>query len=145
MSSRSAPSTSQHLRPRGELTDREAALDASAEGLTGAKDIRCMIPGCPDLASDQDALPAVSLGSRDARHAFAGELRLGGALWASFNCAARLLWIAWRFLRQVSGDDAYERYREHMAHAHPGQLTMSRSQYFRFCQEQKWNRVTRCC
>ena len=36
---------------------------------------------------------------------------LKGVLWASLSCAARLLGIAWCFLRQLSGDDAYERYR----------------------------------
>jgi uncharacterized short protein YbdD (DUF466 family) len=51
----------------------------------------------------------------------------------------------WRFLRQASGDDAYERYLEHMAGAHPGAAAMSRSQYFRFRQDEKWNRITRCC
>jgi uncharacterized short protein YbdD (DUF466 family) len=48
-------------------------------------------------------------------------------------------------LRQASGDDAYERYREHMLHAHPGSTVMSRSAYYRFRMEQKWNRLTRCC
>ena len=62
-----------------------------------------------------------------------------------FNCALRLLWSAWRFLRQASGDDAYERYLEHQALAHPDDPAMSRSQYFRFRQDQKWNRITRCC
>jgi len=52
---------------------------------------------------------------------------------------------AWILLRQASGDDAYERYCEHMLHAHPGSAVMSRSAYYRFRMEQKWNRLTRCC
>lgn len=107
-----------------------------------------MIPGCPDPASDAQAvvtLPVISLGSREVLQAFGGEMRSKGLRWAALNCATRLLWIAWHFLRQVSGDDAYERYREHMAHVHSDQRTMSRSEYFRFCQDQKWNRITRCC
>jgi uncharacterized short protein YbdD (DUF466 family) len=63
----------------------------------------------------------------------------------SCNRAWRSLWIAWRFLRQASGDDAYERYLQHMALEHPDRQTMSRSQYFRSCQDRKWNKISRCC
>jgi uncharacterized short protein YbdD (DUF466 family) len=63
--------------------------------------------------------------------------------------ALRLLWRelrrGWRFLRQVSGDDAYERYLEHVARFHPGEKPLSRAEHFRMRQEQKWNRVSRCC
>ena len=62
-----------------------------------------------------------------------------------FDEAGRLLSAVWRFLRQASGDDAYERYLEHIACEHPGTSPMNRAQYFRFRQEQKWNRITRCC
>jgi uncharacterized short protein YbdD (DUF466 family) len=61
------------------------------------------------------------------------------------HAAWRLARTAWTLLRQVSGDDAYERYREHMLQAHPGSAVMSRSAYYRFRMEQKWNRLTRCC
>jgi uncharacterized short protein YbdD (DUF466 family) len=57
----------------------------------------------------------------------------------------RLLRNGWRYLRHTSGDDAYERYVEHMALDHPGQPTMSRAQYFRLRQEQKWDGIKRCC
>ena len=135
------------------MSELERLFGRSAEGVTagllrddklGSTGGRCMVPGCPD-AADVVPLPAISLGSLDVLGAFAGDRRAKGVVWASLNCATRLLWIAWRFVRQVSGDDAYERYGEHMARVHPGQLTMSRSQYFRFCQNQKWNRITRCC
>jgi uncharacterized short protein YbdD (DUF466 family) len=68
--------------------------------------------------------------------------RLG---WGAADAAWRLLRSAWYFVREVSGDDAYERYREHVVEAHPGQPAMSRSEYYRVRTEQKWDRVTRCC
>ncbi len=61
------------------------------------------------------------------------------------NAAWRLLRSAWYFVRQVSGDDAYERYREHMLEAHADQSAMTRSEHYRVRTEQKWNRITRCC
>ena len=57
----------------------------------------------------------------------------------------RELQQAWRFVREVSGDDAYERYLEHVARFHPTEKPMSRAEHFRFRQEQKWNRLSRCC
>jgi len=51
----------------------------------------------------------------------------------------------WRFVREVSGDDAYERYREHLQLAHPGEPPLVRSEYYRLRVEQKWNRAVRCC
>jgi uncharacterized short protein YbdD (DUF466 family) len=66
-------------------------------------------------------------------------------LFTSSIRARRLLWIAWRFLRRASGDDAYERYLQHMALKHPDREAMSRSQYFRSSQDQKWNKISRCC
>jgi uncharacterized short protein YbdD (DUF466 family) len=61
------------------------------------------------------------------------------------NAIWRLLLSAWAFVRQVSGDDAYERYREHMLEAHAAQTAMTRREYYKARTEQKWNRVTRCC
>jgi len=66
-------------------------------------------------------------------------------LFISSNHVWRLLCTVWRFLREASGDDAYERYLEHLALAHPDRRAMSRSEYFRFCQDQKWSRISRCC
>ena len=65
--------------------------------------------------------------------------------WGAANAAWRLLCSVWYFVRQVSGDDAYERYREHMLQTHAGQPAMTRSEYYRVRTEQKWNRLTRCC
>ena len=61
------------------------------------------------------------------------------------DAAVHALSAAWAFVRQVSGDDAYERYVEHMLGEHPERALMQRDQYYRFRTEQKWNRITRCC
>lgn len=57
----------------------------------------------------------------------------------------RRLRQGWRLLRQLSGDDAYERYLAHHAEAHPGQAPLSRTAYFRRCEQDKWYGVRRCC
>jgi uncharacterized short protein YbdD (DUF466 family) len=84
----------------------------------------------------------------------ATELRAGAAgadapplavSWRAVNALWRLLWSAWRFTRQLSGDDAYERYMQHMARAHPGQMPLSRAQHYALRQDEKWNRLSRCC
>ena len=48
------------------------------------------------------------------------------------RAAWRLARTAWTLLRQASGDDAYERYCEHMLQAHPCNSVMSRISYYRF-------------
>ena len=50
---------------------------------------------------------------------------------------------AWRWLRQLSGDDAYERYRAHPCAHHTPPLT--RREFYRQEQQRKWNGVSRCC
>ncbi len=52
---------------------------------------------------------------------------------------------AWRFVRRVSGDDAYERYLQHHAEAHPEHSPLSRKEFFRREQDRKWGGVRRCC
>jgi uncharacterized short protein YbdD (DUF466 family) len=52
---------------------------------------------------------------------------------------------AWGYLRQVTGDDAYERYVAHHAQAHAGQQPLTREQFFRQRQDEKWSKVSRCC
>jgi uncharacterized short protein YbdD (DUF466 family) len=52
----------------------------------------------------------------------------------------------WDYLRQVSGDDAYERYLAHRQIAHAGEeAPLTRPQFFKQRQEEKWGRVSRCC
>ncbi|BBL72686.1 YbdD/YjiX family protein [Methylogaea oryzae] len=54
---------------------------------------------------------------------------------------------AWRGLRRVSGDDAYERYLDHWRRCHAGEggEPLSRRAFFRAELERKWNGVRRCC
>jgi uncharacterized short protein YbdD (DUF466 family) len=56
-----------------------------------------------------------------------------------------LLAQAWGWLRAVSGDDAYERYRRHHAARHAGEPALSRRAYYAETQRRKWSGVTRCC
>jgi uncharacterized short protein YbdD (DUF466 family) len=51
----------------------------------------------------------------------------------------------WKYIRAVSGDDAYERYLDHLAAHHPGEQPVTRKVYFAERQRQKWTGVTRCC
>ena len=51
----------------------------------------------------------------------------------------------WRTIRQLSGDDAYERYLAHHAACHADAAPLSRSEYFRRREQQKWEGVRRCC
>jgi uncharacterized short protein YbdD (DUF466 family) len=53
---------------------------------------------------------------------------------------------AWSLIREVSGDDAYERYlahwrRHHSEHGAP----LDRAAFFREEQRRKWDGVRRCC
>jgi len=52
---------------------------------------------------------------------------------------------AWRWLRQLSGDDAYERYRAHLRAHHPHAPALTRAQFCAQQQERKWSGVSRCC
>ena len=51
----------------------------------------------------------------------------------------------WQYLRQVSGDDAYERYLAHHRQAHAGEPPMTQEQFFRKRQDEKWSKISRCC
>jgi uncharacterized short protein YbdD (DUF466 family) len=51
----------------------------------------------------------------------------------------------WAWVRELSGDDAYERYLQHHARSHSDQLPMNRQAFFVWQQEKKWNGVRRCC
>ena len=51
----------------------------------------------------------------------------------------------WGYLRQVTGDDAYERYIAHQKLAHPGEAPLTRQAYFERRQNEKWSKVSRCC
>lgn len=59
-----------------------------------------------------------------------------------------LLKLCWQRIRELSGDDAYERYLEHFAqhHVHEVDATpLTRQAFFRQWQDNKWKGVKRCC
>ncbi|MDO8263246.1 MAG: YbdD/YjiX family protein [Gallionella sp.] len=51
----------------------------------------------------------------------------------------------WHAIRELSGDDGYERYLTHQAAAHHDTQPLSRSAWFARQQLQKWTGVKRCC
>ncbi|MDO8293294.1 MAG: YbdD/YjiX family protein [Gallionella sp.] len=51
----------------------------------------------------------------------------------------------WQAVRQLSGDDGYERYLAHQAAAHPDAPPLSRRAWFALQQQQKWSGIKRCC
>jgi len=51
----------------------------------------------------------------------------------------------WRAVRRLSGDDAYERYLAHHAEHHPDAPPLSREDFFKQWQDNKWKGVKRCC
>ncbi|HYM36060.1 MAG TPA: CstA-like transporter-associated (seleno)protein [Steroidobacteraceae bacterium] len=51
----------------------------------------------------------------------------------------------WRILRELAGDDAYERYRDHHMHAHAHEPLLDRRAFYIKDQQEKWNGVKRCC
>ena len=53
----------------------------------------------------------------------------------------------WALLREVTGDDAYERYLAHWraAHVADGAMPLDRSSFYREEQRRKWDGVRRCC
>ena len=51
----------------------------------------------------------------------------------------------WRWIREATGDDAYERYLIHHTRAHPGLTPLSQREFVRREQERKWNGINRCC
>lgn len=55
----------------------------------------------------------------------------------------------WQRIRELSGDDAYDRYLAHY-NEHHGQdaeasVPLSREQFFKQWQDSKWKGVKRCC
>jgi uncharacterized short protein YbdD (DUF466 family) len=57
----------------------------------------------------------------------------------------------WQLLRQLTGEDAYERYRAHHMSFHGSETApiaeapLTRQQFFKRQQEEKWSKVSRCC
>jgi uncharacterized short protein YbdD (DUF466 family) len=57
----------------------------------------------------------------------------------------------WQTVRQLSGDDAYERYLQHYAKYHQQHaegachLALTKADFFKQWQDEKWTGVKRCC
>ena len=55
----------------------------------------------------------------------------------------------WHIIRRLTGDDAYERYLKHYAEFHQAtvdaQPPLSRQEFFKLWQDNKWKGVKRCC
>ncbi|MEO6421612.1 MAG: YbdD/YjiX family protein [Candidatus Nitrotoga sp.] len=56
-----------------------------------------------------------------------------------------LLSYVWRAIRELSGDDAYERYIAQHITSHPDTKPLSRKDFFLYQQKQKWSGIQRCC
>jgi uncharacterized short protein YbdD (DUF466 family) len=51
----------------------------------------------------------------------------------------------WRTIRELSGDDAYDRYLQHHTEHHSACIQLSREAFFKQWQDGKWQGVKRCC
>ena len=51
----------------------------------------------------------------------------------------------WRAIRELSGDDAYERYMAQHATNYPDTTPLARKDFFLYQQQQKWSGLQRCC
>ena len=51
----------------------------------------------------------------------------------------------WRLVRRLSGDDAYERYLTHFAEHHADEAPLSKEEFFKQWQNNKWTGIKRCC
>lgn len=49
-------------------------------------------------------------------------------------------WRAWQLLRALSGDDAYDRYREALITTRSDDAPLTRAEFFQQRIDQKWNR-----
>ncbi|MBS0394346.1 MAG: YbdD/YjiX family protein [Proteobacteria bacterium] len=48
-------------------------------------------------------------------------------------------------LRGAAGLDRYEHYLAHARRAHPGEPPLSRAEFFRRDEQERWSGVRRCC
>jgi uncharacterized short protein YbdD (DUF466 family) len=56
-----------------------------------------------------------------------------------------LLSYVWCVIRELSGDDAYERYIAQHATNYPDTTPLARKDFFLYQQQQKWSGIQRCC
>lgn len=58
----------------------------------------------------------------------------------------RLLARLWQALRALTGDDAYERYVEHVRRAHAGTVPLDAASFYRELEERRFSGgPSRCC
>lgn len=61
--------------------------------------------------------------------------------------------VFWRYVRRLTGDDAYEQYLKHFAENHADQensaedalIPLTRQAFFKEWQDKKWKGIKRCC
>ncbi len=61
--------------------------------------------------------------------------------------------VFWRYIRRLTGDDAYEQYLKHFAENHADQehcaedalIPLTRQAFFKEWQDKKWKGIKRCC
>jgi uncharacterized short protein YbdD (DUF466 family) len=51
----------------------------------------------------------------------------------------------WCFIKELIGDNAYEKYLEHQQKSHPEAKPLSRKEFFKIETERKWSGIRRCC
>lgn len=52
----------------------------------------------------------------------------------------------WKRLREMTGDDAYDRYLQHwQSHHDAGEQPLDRETFYRQQTEHRWNGIKRCC
>jgi uncharacterized short protein YbdD (DUF466 family) len=61
------------------------------------------------------------------------------------NGVAKILRSAWQALRALVGDDAYERYLDHVRRRHPDRVPLAREAFYQAELERRWSGVNRCC
>ncbi|MBK8570014.1 MAG: YbdD/YjiX family protein [Nitrosomonadales bacterium] len=57
----------------------------------------------------------------------------------------QLLSYVWRVIRELSGDDAYERYIAQHTTSSPGITPLTRKDFYLYQQRKKWSGIQRCC
>ena len=72
-----------------------------------------------------------------------------GERWITLLSRRFVSWMkrCWGVLREITGDDAYERYLVHWSEHHASEdgEPLSRDAFFKQETERKWNGVKRCC
>ena len=53
--------------------------------------------------------------------------------------------VGWAGLRQITGDDAYDRYLERHEKTHPDVPALTRDEFYVSELDRKWSGVNRCC